>query len=536
VCCRTLESIYHDAGYPEEATRYGELAGKYEDRAAQAPVTHSQAAAPLQPAAFTPEPPVVSAVAETVVPEATATTSDVPVADASAAPETFFHEPALSVSEAGVQETQEFEVTSEPAAEEAIDLSAEWEGALSEETAPSEATHGAGKAAGSVRHVPPSQEAVAEAVEEIRFYLANGMTEEAQATLGKLEHLGADAAQVSALRAELESAKAQTPAAEAVSLEQADTLVETEVEAVSVEEPRPGALDALVNDLESSLGDGFAAQTTAHEAPVPQEAKPEIAVTATPTAAHTAPPSSPLNEFVADLETSLGDKFLAGVPVAQQAPAEATAAIAPSAPPPSAEVPAAMAAAAAQSAPAQQAAASPTFTYQPTPIRPLASQAPSPTSTKFDAGAGVDLAGMFGELKQELEEGSNATEEDPETHYNLGVAFREMGLLDEAIGELQKVCQAVEHGHPFPHVMQTYTWLSQCFLDKGVPEAAIRWYEKALDLPNLDQDTRTALHYELASSYETAGNRTSALNHFMEVYGSNIDYRDVAERIKTLKS
>jgi tetratricopeptide (TPR) repeat protein len=110
-----------------------------------------------------------------------------------------------------------------------------------------------------------------------------------------------------------------------------------------------------------------------------------------------------------------------------------------------------------------------------------------------------------------------------------------MGLLDEAIGELQKVCQAVDRGQEFPQLMQTYTWLAQCFLDKGVPEAAIRWYERALKLP-IDEETRTALNYELASSYEAAGNKTVALNHFMEVYGSNIDYRDVAERIKALKS
>ena len=84
--------------------------------------------------------------------------------------------------------------------------------------------------------------------------------------------------------------------------------------------------------------------------------------------------------------------------------------------------------------------------------------------------------------------------------------------------------------------MQTYTWLAQCFLDKNVPEAAIRWYERALKLPGIDEDTRTALNYELASSYEAAGNKAVALNYFMEVYGSNIDYRDVAERIKALKS
>jgi len=143
---------------------------------------------------------------------------------------------------------------------------------------------------------------------------------------------------------------------------------------------------------------------------------------------------------------------------------------------------------------------------------------------------------MFGELKHDLEVGASTTEEDPETHYNLGIAFREMGLLDEAIGELQKTCQAVERGHAFPQVMQTYTWLAQCFLDKGLPEAAIRWYQKALSAPGIDEETRTALQYELAAAYETAGDKPSALKHFMEVYGRNIDYRDVAERIKPLKS
>jgi tetratricopeptide (TPR) repeat protein len=143
---------------------------------------------------------------------------------------------------------------------------------------------------------------------------------------------------------------------------------------------------------------------------------------------------------------------------------------------------------------------------------------------------------MFGELKQDLESGVASSDEDPETHYNLGIAFREMGLLDEAIGELQKTCQAVDRGHAFAQIMQTYTWLAQCFLEKGVPEAAVRWYEKALGVKGIDGETRVALHYELASAYESAGDKPSALKHFMDVYGSNIDYRDVSERIKALKS
>jgi hypothetical protein len=278
---------------------------------------------------------------------------------------------------------------------------------------------------------------------------------------------------------------------------------------------------------------------------VPAQPVPE------PVAEVAEPEHGALGDFVADLEASLGDGFLPEVPVeptehsvaptaAQQhvepkfetsvpAPPAQTAYV-----PPPAVMPASPAAAAAAAAPALQATATP-GTFR-TAVRPVPQTGTPHPADKSQVAASVDLADMFGELKHELEEDVATAEEDPETHYNLGVAFREMGLLDEAIGELQKVCQAVDRGHPFPHIMQTYTWLAQCFLDKGVPEAAIRWYEKAMKLPGLDEDTRTALHYELAASYETAQDRNAALHHFMEVYGSNIDYRDVGERIRALKS
>jgi pilus assembly protein FimV len=180
---------------------------------------------------------------------------------------------------------------------------------------------------------------------------------------------------------------------------------------------------------------------------------------------------------------------------------------------------------------AAAAAAAPAMSYGAAPVRPLGAGAQA-----MHPAGGVDLSEMFGELKQELEEEKIAGDDDPETHYNLGVAFREMGLLDEAITELQKVCAAIDRGLAFSQRVQTYTWLAQCFLDKGVPEAAIRWYEKALNLPGLDDDARLAINYELGSACETAKDKPAALRHFTDVYGTNIDYRDVAERIQALKS
>ena len=336
---------------------------------------------------------------------------------------------------------------------------------------------------------------------------------------------------------------------------------EPEPEPVATEaEPAPGALTEFVSDLESSLGDNFVPGGVAKPvaSPVPPPSVGRVPAAATH-AAPPAPQAAPvLGQFVADIEASLGEDFLKSAPASKPQPAAPAAKVAPAAPvaPPAVVTKAspaiAASAAASAAAPAYVAPTAPPSSPvawpapaveapKPHPAAPTvaAAQVPAPApapASPFGEEAGVDLAEMFGELKQDLEADVAAADEDPETHYNLGIAFREMGLLDEAIGELQKACQSFDRGHAFPQIMQAYTWLAQCFLDKGVPEAAVRWYEKALGVPTIDGETRVALNYELASAYETAGDKPSALRHFMDVYGANIDYRDVTERIKALKS
>ena len=538
VCCRTLESVYHDAGFPDEATRYGDLAAKYEERGSTVPAEARVVvlAKPMLTIDTTREATIEAAVpVDEVAPAATEHAVTVTAAEP---------EP----TEFEIQFGTEASAAAEPVAlENEIDLSSEWEDSLTVETdaaAPEKATAAAEVAATEPETDP---EAVKEAVEEIRFYLSNGMQEEARATYTKLYRLRPEPSLLSTLRHEIESAAAQarTPEPEAIEeVSVADIPAAPVEEASAVPETKPAILDALVSDLESSLGDGFLPETTVREVAAEPEPEPpqtvEVASTPSQSQQH---PSGKLDNFVSDLEASLGDSFLAEAPKIPDTPASkphVVAAKTETAAPvsvPAAQVPAAMAAAATHSGASQDAvSAPPAISYHPPVHRPPTAEIPGGGSPKFDLGPAVDLGDMFGELKHELEEDSAKADEDPETHYNLGVAFREMGLLDEAISELQKVCQAVDRGHSFPNIMQTYTWLSQCFLDKGIPEAAIRWYEKALKLPTIDAETRTALHYELATSYEVAGDKSSALNHFMEVYGSNIDYRDVGERIKTLKS
>jgi tetratricopeptide (TPR) repeat protein len=667
VCCRTLQGVYSEAGYPEEATRYGELADRYEQRSALS-TAHSAIELPTLPEETSSEEISIAPQVSAPWPAAPAQPADELEFSVVADPGENQHHDLNREDQNQEDQNQENPdrqpADETPAAIEShaeaaeIDLSSEWDDAITieaEEPAAEvtelEIPSAVAEPAAPVAHAesakadqaPPSQEKIAESIEEIRFYLEHGMPEQAASAFEKLQTLTSDESVLSALQSEIEAAAHpatveevaalepvsnfatdepsaeftidevidEVPAAEPVAVEELP--VETPaplppVEAVHVEPPAarriqppvpkapapeppavepaaasaPGVLQQFVSDLESSLGDSFlpgavphepahsAEPVSAHAAHTEHTSQPELEPVgnATPTT-FGVPQNEVIGEFVADLEASLGDDFLKDAPVPEPvpapqahapqaqpvveskppvatAPAQQWPAPAPVPPPPAVSVPAVASAAAASAsagAPTISSQASAPVAQQSAHAAPVAAVPPivpgppaAAKSSPFGEDAGVDLAEMFGELKQDLESGTTADEGDPETHYNLGIAFREMGLLDEAIGELQKTCQAVDRGHPFPQVMQTYTWLAQCFLDKGVPEAAIRWYQKALAAPGIDEETRTALHYELAAAYETAGDKPSALKHFMEVYGRNIDYRDVAERIKPLKS
>ena len=144
------------------------------------------------------------------------------------------------------------------------------------------------------------------------------------------------------------------------------------------------------------------------------------------------------------------------------------------------------------------------------------------------------LKEVFDEFRAELGE-MGSEDEDLETHYNLGIAFREMGLLEEAIGEFQKVAKATERGRAFRYAMQCCTLLGLAFMEKGQPNIAAIWYERALTTQGIDGESKLALRYDLGVAQESAGDLEAALKSFSQVYAVNIDYRDVAERIASLQ-
>jgi tetratricopeptide (TPR) repeat protein len=169
-----------------------------------------------------------------------------------------------------------------------------------------------------------------------------------------------------------------------------------------------------------------------------------------------------------------------------------------------------------------------------------AARAPSARSTSGNgappASPAAPLSGPLGDLFEEFrsELGETKEDEDLETHYNLGIAYREMGLLEEAISEFQKVASSADKGPAFRYAMQCSTLLGLAFMEKGQPAIAAIWYERALKTPGLDQESILALRYDLGVAQELAGDAKAAYTSFSQVYAMNIDYRDVSERIALL--
>jgi tetratricopeptide (TPR) repeat protein len=157
--------------------------------------------------------------------------------------------------------------------------------------------------------------------------------------------------------------------------------------------------------------------------------------------------------------------------------------------------------------------------------------APAP-AYQIDPG----LAEVFEEYRlsaeSEAETGSNG---DYETHYNLGLAYKEMDLFEEALEEFQVAVSMVTPGDGTPRFLQCCNLLGHCFMRNGVPQLALKWFSDGLNAAGASEDERQALRYELAAAYEHVGELNRAIALFTEVYGKNVSYRGVNERLRALQ-
>lgn len=139
-----------------------------------------------------------------------------------------------------------------------------------------------------------------------------------------------------------------------------------------------------------------------------------------------------------------------------------------------------------------------------------------------------DVMDIFNEFKKGLEE--KLGKEDYETHYNLGRAYKEMGLTDDAIREFQ-----ISRDNP-KRFIPSSSMLGICYMEKGLYPLAIDVLKNAIDKMEDTGESYWAMKYDLAEAYEKNGNSKKALALYTEVYGWNSKFRSVSDKKNFLRA
>jgi tetratricopeptide (TPR) repeat protein len=138
----------------------------------------------------------------------------------------------------------------------------------------------------------------------------------------------------------------------------------------------------------------------------------------------------------------------------------------------------------------------------------------------------------FHEILEQFKRGidQNLETDDYQAHYDLGVAFKEMGLLDEAIAEFQKALRAPDGR------LRTSEALGIAFFDKGqfaVSETVLRG---AVDVAAEGDEAKIGLLYWLGRACESQGKDASAIASYERAMAVDIRFMDLGERIQRLSA
>jgi tetratricopeptide (TPR) repeat protein len=120
--------------------------------------------------------------------------------------------------------------------------------------------------------------------------------------------------------------------------------------------------------------------------------------------------------------------------------------------------------------------------------------------------------------------------EDTDTHYDLGIAYKEMGLLDDALQEFETALLGASRRKE----VDCLSMIALCRTEKGDAAGAAQAWRRALRSDHLTPDAARAIHYELATAYRAQGDAESALWYLNKVVRADRTFRDAAAQLAAL--
>jgi tetratricopeptide (TPR) repeat protein len=123
--------------------------------------------------------------------------------------------------------------------------------------------------------------------------------------------------------------------------------------------------------------------------------------------------------------------------------------------------------------------------------------------------------------------------EDVETHYELGIAYKEMGLTEEAIGEFEVALRGAAGKPKEPDCL---AMIGICYSANGAYSKAVGYFERALSSRAIRAETKLNLQYEIGAAREAAGDPRAALDAFEQVVKVDATYREVGKALARLRA
>jgi len=140
----------------------------------------------------------------------------------------------------------------------------------------------------------------------------------------------------------------------------------------------------------------------------------------------------------------------------------------------------------------------------------------------------VRSAEIVGEYASEVI--ADVDEDDYRSHYDLGVAYLEMGLFSEAVREFQFASNSSSYQ------VRSLEMIGQCFTEQNQPELAIKQLIRGLSRVGGDGRDTLGIKYNLGLAYEMIGEIEKAQSCFEDVYVIDVAFRDVEEKINKYAS
>jgi tetratricopeptide (TPR) repeat protein len=149
----------------------------------------------------------------------------------------------------------------------------------------------------------------------------------------------------------------------------------------------------------------------------------------------------------------------------------------------------------------------------------------NPPSGAFSSKVDVEL--LFEKFKEGVR--SQVSDSDSATHYDLGLAYKDMNLLDDAIEELTLAARDKARESV------CFSTIALIYVEQRMFPKALDFLHRGLASPNRLPEQDITLHYELGNVYEMSGQFEKSLDHFEEVVSRNPSFRDVRDRIARVK-